>query len=100
MNISEMAFELKLPYIRNNSQTIIDEAIHTKMNYQEFLETILENELILRKENGVKHRLRAARFPIKKYLEDFDTSKYGNEFRSKFEELSTLRFIKNKENII
>ena len=35
-----MAYELKLPYVRHNSQMLIDEANHTKMSYQEFLITL------------------------------------------------------------
>lgn len=100
MKINELAFELKLPYIRQNFQMLLDEANHTKMSYQEFLQTVLEQEVILRKENSLKTRLRRAKFPIKKYLEDFDTSKYVAEIRAKFDELSTLEFISNKENII
>jgi len=100
MQIKEMAFELKLPYIKENHQMLIDEANHTRMEYSEFLSTLLEREVELRKENGLKHRLKNARFPIKKYLEDFDRNKYGGEFKKKFDELETLKFIKNKENII
>ena len=100
MQIKEMAFELKLPFIKENHQLFIDEANHTKMEYSEFLSELLERELELRKGNGVKHRLRNAKFPIKKYLEDFDRNKYGGEFKKKFDELETLKFIDNKENII
>ncbi|KIM02557.1 MAG: hypothetical protein KU29_14230 [Sulfurovum sp. FS06-10] len=100
MTIEEMAFELKLPYIRKNYQLLLDEASHTKMSYENFLYSFLESESILRKENGIKNRFQAAKFPIRKYLEDFDTNKYATSFRSKFEELKTLKFIKNKENII
>lgn len=100
MDITKLAMELKLPYIRQNHQMLLDEANHTKMNYQEFLKTLLEREFIQRKENGIKNRLRSARFPIKKYLEDFDSSKYVAEIRAKFEELNTLEFITAKENII
>lgn len=100
MKIKEMAFELKLPYLKENHQILIDEANHVRMEYSEFLSTFLERELELRKGNGVKNRLRNAKFPIKKYLEDFDRNKYGSEFKKKFDELETLRFIENKENII
>ena len=100
MRIKELASELKLPYIRGNHQMLIDEAIHTNIGYQEFLTAILEKEVTLRKENGVQNRLRNAKFPIKKYLEDFDRNKYGAEFKKKFDELETLNFINNKENII
>ncbi|HCC06586.1 MAG TPA: ATP-binding protein [Clostridiales bacterium] len=100
MDITELASELKLPYIRVNAQMLIDEANHTKMGYEEFLENFLEHEVRLRRENGVANRMRYAKFPLKKYLEDFDTNKYVTEFKGKFEELRTLNFIKNKENII
>lgn len=100
MQIKEMASELKLPYIKDNYQNLIDEAIHTSMEYSELLKRFLEGELSLRKENGISRRLRYAKFPIKKYLEDFDRNKYGAEFKNKFEELETLKFIENKENII
>lgn len=100
MQIREIASELKLPYIKDNHQILIDEATHTGMDYSEFLKRFLEEELSLRKENGVKRRLRYAKFPIKKYLEDFDRTKYGAEFKRKFEELETLKFIENKENLI
>ncbi len=100
MQIREIASELKLPYIKDNYQDLIDEATHTSMDYSEFLKRFLEEELSLRKENGINRRLRYAKFPIKKYLEDFDRNKYGPEFKMKFEELETLKFIKNKENVI
>jgi DNA replication protein DnaC len=73
MQIREMASELKLPYIKDNYQYLIDKATHTKMDYAEF---------------------------IKNFLEDFDRNKYGPEFKNKFEELETLKFIDNKENVI
>lgn len=100
MNIQQMSMELKLSYIKDNFQLVIDEAMHTKMEYEIFLETLLKNELSRRAENGITKRLRTAKFPIKKYLEDFDKNKYGSEFKVKFEELESLKFIDKKENII
>ena len=100
MTIQELAVHLKLPYIKSYSQELIDEATHTKLSYEEFLKVYLSREYELRKNNGIKTRLRQARFPVKKYLEDFDRNKYAKEFRDKFEELETLKFINNKENII
>jgi DNA replication protein DnaC len=51
-------------------------------------------------ENGITRRIHEAKFPIKKYLVDFDRIKYDAAFLPKFEELETLKFIDNKENII
>lgn len=100
MTIQELAVQLKLPYIKSHSQELLDEAIHLKLSHEEFLKIYLSREYELRKTNGIKTRLRQAKFPIKKYLEDFDRTKYSKEFRDKFVELETLRFIDNKENII
>ena len=75
MTISEMAYELKLPNIKTNYQLLLEEAKHTKMSYEDFLYNFLEHEVLLRKENGVKHRLKNAHFPYKKYLEDFTAPK-------------------------
>jgi len=51
-------------------------------------------------ENGQNRRIRFARFPIKKYLCDFDRTKYDQVFQPKFKELESLAFIDKKENII
>jgi DNA replication protein DnaC len=100
MQIREMAIELRLPYTKENYPLLVDEANQCSLGYIDFLETLLKRELDLRKGNSLNNRLRRAKFPIKKYLEDFDRNKYGVEFKKKFQELETLLFIKNKENII
>lgn len=100
MNVSSLAFNLKLPYIRDNWQQLCDEARNTKPDYMAFLENILECEWQLRMENGIKRRIKEGKFPLKKYLVDFDRTKYDPAFIPKFSELETLNFIDNKGNII
>lgn len=100
MTIEETAKALKLSYLQRNFTDLLDEAIHTNMNHEEFLLTYLERELEQRINNGMKRRLRQAKFPVKKYLDGFDRDKYRQEFRTKFTELETLKFIEKKENII
>jgi DNA replication protein DnaC len=100
MNITELSTNLRLPYIRDNWQQLTDEARHTKQDYAVFLENLLDCEWRKRLENGQARRIKEAKFPLKKYLVDFKRDKYDGVFLSKFEELDTLRFIENKENII
>jgi len=100
MNITELAADLKLPYARDHWQQLIEQARHTKQDYTAFLENLLENEWRLRTSNGQTRRIKEAKFPLKKYLVDFKRNKYAEVFSPKFEELETLAFIKNKENII
>jgi len=98
--VKEYANNLKLPYIRDNFEQLVNEARHTKMDYDKFLLNLLEYEWQRRMESGIIRRMREAKFPLKKYLVDFDRTKYDSAFLPKFEELETLDFINNKENII
>ena len=100
MNIKENSKILKLSYVFKNYEDEIKEAKQTKKDYGIFLDELLEKEINQRKENGIKKRLRSAKFPIKKYLEDFDRKLYNPEFIKEFEELESLEFIETKENII
>jgi len=100
MNTTELAVKLRLPYIRDNWRQLVDEAKHTGQDYTAFLENILDSEWRQRLENGQAKRIKEAKFPLKKYLVDFKREKYDGVFNPKFDELETLEFIKNKENII
>ena len=100
MNIKENSKILKLSYIFNNYEEEIKEAKQTKKDPEIFLDQLLEKEILQRKENGIKKRLRLAKFPMKKYLEDFDRKLYNPEFIKEFDELDTLEFIEKNENII
>lgn len=100
MNIKENSKILKLSYVYNNYEDEIKEAKQTKEDYGKFLDELLKKEIAQRKENGIKKRLRYAKFPIKKYLEDFERKLYNANFIKEFEELETLEFIDKKENII
>jgi DNA replication protein DnaC len=92
--------KLRLPYTRDNWRQLVEEAKHTKQDYTVFLENLLDLEWRQRLENGQARRIKEAKFPLKKYLVDFKRDKYDEIFIPKFEELDSLEFIKNKENII
>jgi DNA replication protein DnaC len=98
--LQELAQTLKLTYIRDNADELISEARQTGQDCGDFLSNLLSCEIERRKGNGIARRITDAHFPIKKYLVDFDRSKYDSAFEPKFKELETLRFIDNKENII
>ena len=100
MNITELCAKLRLPYIRENWRQLTDEAKHTRQDYAALLENLLDSEWHLRLENGQAKRIKDAKFPLKKYLCDFKRDKYDEVFLPKFDELETLEFIPNKENII
>ncbi len=100
MNIEKYAYELKLSYLKSHSNMLISEANHKKPTYKEFIVNYLELELAQRKSNGIRRKMRTAKFPYKKYLSDFDLDKYSNDLQFQMKNLFDLSFIKNKENII
>ena len=100
MNIKEASKTLKLSYLRENHEEILEEAKNLKLTNREFLELYLERELERRQNNGITRRIKNAKFTNKKFIEDFDKSKYSLEINNKFEYLEKLKFIDNKENII
>jgi len=95
--IGDMANDLKLSYIRGHWHEL---ASDTTLTHEEFLLELLTNEYENRLKNGVARRTKEAKFPYKKYLCDFDKSKYPDNFLPEFEELETLEFIDNNENVI
>jgi len=97
MSITELAANLKLSYIKNNHAEVAGKA---KLSREEYLFQLLEGEWENRLNNGNSRRIKEAKFPYKKYLCDFDRSKYGDEFHPEFDEIETLDFIQKNENVI
>ncbi len=100
INIKDLAKELKLPYISRNIEGELKDANIKNISYENFILSILENEYDLRKENGIKSRIRQAKFPYKKYLEDLSLEDLPQDARDKVKVFSTLDFIETGQNII
>ena len=98
--ISVFSKELKLPYISRYFKDELIEANQHNKTYDNFLADLLEKEYDLRKENGRKNRIRNARFPYKKYLEDLIIDDLPQDARNKIKIFSSLEFIQSGQNII
>lgn len=98
--IKFLSKELKLPYTTRNIEDEIAEANLEGITYENFLYKILEKEYDLRNENGKKSRIRLAKFPYKRYIEDLVIEDLPEDARSKIKIFSSLEFIKTGQNII
>ncbi len=98
--IRDMAKELKLPYIFRNIEGEIQEANINNLAYEDFLLSLLESEQDLRKVNGIKNRIRLAKFPYKKYIEDLSLEDLPQDAKDKVKIFSSLEFIETGQNII
>lgn len=100
MSIEEYALELRLPYIRSNYKTHIEDAVLNEISYQEFLESLMEKEYEIRTSNSINRRIRSAHFPTQITLDEYQRDHLSVEVRQKIKKLETLEFISEKENII
>jgi DNA replication protein DnaC len=100
MDIKNITKTLQLPYLGNNFDLLVEEAANTKMGYAEFIIDALTKELEQRQENRVQRRIKEARFPYKKYLNDLDLNEFDEGVRSEIKELMSLDFVDAKENVI
>src|SRR5690606_40494070 len=78
----------------------IEEAYKLNQPYEELLRDIFMEAYDMRMENGRKNRIRNARFPYKKYLDELQVDYLPEDAKKKFKELKTLRFIEEGRNII
>ena len=100
MDIKDITRTLQLPYLGNNFDFLVEEAINTKMGYAEFIIDALTKELEQRQENRVQRRIKEARFPYRKYLNDLDLNEFDDDVQGEIKELMNLEFIDAKENAI
>lgn len=100
LEVKENLKELKIPGVSNRLSNIIDDAYKSDISYEMLLKNVFEIALDQRKENGRKSRIRNAKFPFIKYLEDLRVEYLPEEGRKKLRELKTLKFIEEGRNVI
>ncbi|MCK9470668.1 MAG: IS21-like element helper ATPase IstB [Bacilli bacterium] len=98
--IKKYVSELKIPGVNQGLKMKIEEAYSLDKSYEEFLRDILIEAYDMRKENGRKNRIKNARFPYKKYLDELQVDYLPEDGRRKFKELKTLNFIDEGRNVI
>ena len=91
---------LRLPAMAEMLDSYTKQAISSSMSYMDFLSGLVSEEVTYKERKSVQNRIKSARFPIVKSLDDFDYAFQPSIDKKKLEELSSLRFIDNKENIL
>jgi hypothetical protein len=68
--------------------------------HEEFLAACLQREVAAREAHGGEGRIRAARFPARKSLEEFDFDHARSLKREVIAHLGTLDFVAARENVV
>ena len=100
---AEVAFltrALKAPTLRESVPRLADRARTEAWSHEEFLVACLQREVSARESHGGEGRIRAARFPARKSLEEFDYEHARSLKRDVIAHLGTLDFVTAKDNVV
>ena len=100
---SELAYlcrAMRAPSMAKAVVRLADRAREEGWTHEQFLCACLEREVTARAANGGELRIRAARFPARKTLEEFDFAHQRSVKRDVISHLAALDFVEAKENVV
>jgi len=91
---------LHLPYMREHYHRLAEEAAAKHWSHLDYLSRLAEGEAQRREDRSIERRIRCARFPVRKSLEEFDWSWPKKINRLQVQNLFRLTFLDHHTNII
>src|SRR6202012_3865385 len=91
---------LKAPSLAGAVERLAERARAEPWPHEEFLAACLQREVAARESHGGEGRIRAARFPARKALEDFDYEHARSLKREVIAHLGTLDFVTARDNVV
>lgn len=91
---------LKLSFFREYHQSLAKEAVDKNWAQLDFLSRLVEGETLRRKDHATQRRIKAARFPVIKTLEQFNWNWPKKINRPQVQNLFRFSFAKDKANVI
>jgi DNA replication protein DnaC len=91
---------LKAPTLRESVGRLAERARAENWTHEEFLIACLQREVSARESHGGEGRIRAARFPARKSLEEFDFDHSRGLSREVIAHLGTLDFVTARDNVV
>lgn len=100
MKLPEILSDLSLVWSLENHEALAAEATRKEWPPLQFLQHIMEGEWNRRHGNRVARRIKQARFPVLKTLDQFDWNWPRKINRPQVQNLFRLEFLKNKGNVL
>jgi DNA replication protein DnaC len=91
---------LKAPSLAAAIDRLAERARAESWTHEEFLAACLQREVAAREAHGGEARIRTARFPARKALEDFDFDHQRSLKRDTIAHLGTLDFVTARDNVV
>jgi len=89
---------LKLPFMLEQYRNLAAEAANKNWGYQEYLQNLVQGEANRRWDNSIQRRIRMARFPVLKSLDQFQWTWPTKINRQQLQQLFMLDFIEQNAN--
>ena len=91
---------MKAPRIRESATRLAEQAREGHWSHEEYLAAVLSREVAAREASGTETRTRAAGFPARKSLEDFNFDHQADLRRDKVAHLGTCTYLTEASNIV
>ena len=91
---------LKTPAAARAMPKLAERAREESWSFERFAEALLSTEVASRESHGGENRIKAARFPARKTLEEFDFTFQRSVKKTVVEHLGQLDFLHAKENVV
>src|SRR5487761_2572892 len=91
---------LHLHYIQSHYQALATKAAEQQRSHLDYLEQLVDGEATMRENRSIERRIRNARFPVLKTLDQFQWSWPKKINRPQIQNLFRLNFIEQKANVI
>ncbi len=92
--------ELRLIALRDQLDTMLDEATRAKLSYRDLVALICRREIDSKLTRRISRRFKYAHFPMHRELDDFDFSAQPSVDEVQFRELESCRWINHGDNIL
>ena len=100
MELMQLLERLKMDHLLAQLEGVCEQAAKGDLDYQRFLAEALEAEWRGRQQRGIESRLKLARFPWIKTLDQFDFEFQPSIDRKVVRELAALSFVGRAENVV
>lgn len=100
MELENLLERLRLEHLENQLDAVCEQASQRQLNYKDFLEQALQTEWQGRFQRGIEARLKLARFPWIKTLEQFEFDFQPSLDRKQVRELAGMSFVERAHNVI
>jgi DNA replication protein DnaC len=91
---------LKAPAAARALPKLAERAREEEWSHERFLEVVLSTEVASRESHGGESRIKTARFPARKTLEEFDFTFQRSVKKPVVEHLGQLDFLHGRENVV